>query len=239
MKLPLVVANWKMNPATLKEAKELFAGAEKIAETKCEVVVCPPFLFVPFGKKATLGAQDCFFKNPATGKGSFTGEISPSMLKDLGCRYVILGHSERRSVLKETGSQINQKMKAALSAGLTPILCVGEEKKEGASEVIKEQLLEGLEGVSVRKEVVIAYEPLFAIGTGKACEVDLAAKRRVFIRSVLSKMGSKYGDIPVLYGGSVDEKNCINYIEEARFDGLLVGGASLKPEKFKKIVERI
>ncbi len=239
MKKTLVVANWKMNPASLKEAKDLFAESKKIRNSNCRVVVCPPFPYLAFGKGVLLGAQNCFCKDPVTGKGPFTGETSPSMIKDLGCEYVIVGHSERREILGEKEEEINGKIKSVISAGLSPILCVGEKKEEGATGEIKKQLKEGLKGVSSTKKVIIAYEPLFAIGTGKPCDVDLAAKRRVFIRSVLSKISSASKNLPVLYGGSVDEKNCRRYIEEGGFEGLLVGGASLKPEKFKKIVDKL
>lgn len=234
MKNVFVVANWKMNPSTVKEAEGLFQEVEKFKKENCQVVICPPSPFLYLGKKSVLGSQDCFFEK----KGAFTGEVSPSMLKSMGCLYVILGHSERRRFFKEENEDINRKIKGSIAAGLTPILCVGEDDSSDASTKIKNQITEGLKGVPLKK-VIIAYEPLSAIGTGKPYDINLAAKRRVFIRSILSKIDSKNQDIPVLYGGSVNEKNCKKYIEEAQFEGLLVGGASLKPEKFKKILENL
>jgi len=239
MKLPLVVANWKMNPASLKEARELFECVGEMGEVNCEVVVCPPFPFIPFGEKVTLGAQNCFCKDLPTFEGSFTGEVSPSMLRDLGCEYVIVGHSERRTVLGERDENINAKVGAAVFADLTPILCVGEEDEKEGGEKVKKQIEEGLKGVSSLEKVVVAYEPLFAIGTGKPCSIDLATERKDLIKEALSGIAPESEGVPVLYGGSVDENNCREYIEEAGFNGLLVGGASLKKEKFRKIVKKL
>ncbi len=232
----LVVANWKMNPRTLKEAKEIARASDDK-----RVVVCPPFIFLEevkrTVKKGKVGAQNCFWERGGK-KSSFTGEVSPGMLKDIGCKYVIVGHSERRTVLKEEAKVIKMKVKAVLAEKMTPILCVGEKKeKESAPEEIKKQLKEALQGVPL-KNVIIAYEPVFAIGTGKACPVDLAEKRKLFIKSFLAKIRKKGEDIPVLYGGSVDGKNASSYVK-AGFDGLLVGGASTKPGEFERILKKV
>lgn len=219
---PLIVANWKMNPPALKGAKLLFdsigRGIKNIKNA--EVVICPPFPFIS-GLKSDilnlkLGGQDCFWED----KGAFTGEVSAFMLKSLGCHYVIVGHSERRKYFNETDRTVNKKIKAALENGLKPILCV-----ENVLQVKK-----GLKGV-LRKEfknLIIAYEPVFAIGTGKPCSPEKAERMRREIKSVIN--------VPVLYGGSVNSQNAGDYVKEAKFQGLLVGGASLNPQEFAKIV---
>lgn len=203
---PLIVANWKMNPSTLEEAKVIF---NQIKNTGA--VICPPFIYLSALK--ANGAQDCFWENPPTGGGAFTGEISPQMLKNLGVEYVILGHSERRKYQKETNGTVGKKLKAAISAGLKPILCVDK-----ISQLPKD----------IKEGFIIAYEPLFAIGAGKACPPETAEKIRVSIKKIVN--------LPVLYGGSVNSQNARGYIKEAHFDGLLVGGASLKSQEFIDIV---
>lgn len=210
----LIVANWKMNPATLKGAKLLFDAVRKgIKNIKgVEVVICPPSLYIPKIQntkyKIQVGAQNCFWEQ----KGAYTGEISPAMLKNLGCQYVIIGHSERRKYFKETNEMISKKLKAVLMAGLKPILCIDK--------------LSQLKGVS--KNTIVAYEPLFAIGTGRPCSIEKAKKIRKRINNNF-----------VLYGGSVNSQNAEDYIEKAGFQGLLIGGASLNPKEFIKIVKNI
>jgi triosephosphate isomerase len=212
----LIIANWKMNPVSLKEAEKLFKEIEKNTKgiKKSEIVVCPPFVFLSSFEPSSikLGGQDC----SAQEKGAFTGETSPLMLKDLGCQYVILGHSERRKYQQETDEIVNAKIKTALAFGLIPILCIDN----------MEQLKESLNGLPVQ-QVIIAFEPVWAIGTGKACSAEEAAKMRTEIQGFV-------GNVPVLYGGSVNAQNCRDYID-AGFQGLLVGGASLKPEEFAGI----
>lgn len=216
----LIIANWKCNPATLTEARRLFnsikKGIKKFKNT--ETAICPPFVFLPLltsktqNPKPKLGGQDCFWEK----SGAFTGEISPKMLKNLGCEYVIIGHSERRKYQKETDEMINKKTKAALNSGLKPILCIEN----------LFQLKRRLKGIS--KKVIIAYEPVFAIGTGRPCPPEKAKKMRDKI---------KYP--AVLYGGSVNSQNAVNYVKEAGFQGLLVGGASLNPKEFVAIAKNI
>ncbi|OGZ18790.1 MAG: triose-phosphate isomerase [Candidatus Nealsonbacteria bacterium RBG_13_42_11] len=210
---PLIIANWKCHPTTLIEAKGLFNSVKKgIKDLKnVEIVICPPFVFLPF-LKSKIGSQDCFWGE----SGAFTGEISPKMLKNLGCEYVIIGHSERRRYQKETDEIINKKLKAAISSGLKPILCI-----ESLA-----QLKKGLKGIA--KKVIIAYEPVFAIGTGKPCSPEKARKMRKAIKYPV-----------VLYGGSVNSQNAVNYIKEAGFQGLLVGGASLNPKEFIALAKNI
>jgi triosephosphate isomerase (TIM) len=228
---PLIVANWKCNPVTLKKAKTLFdsvgKGIKNIKNT--ETVVCPPFVYLSELKKMKggrskikLGGQDVFWENT----GAYTGEISPEMLKDSGAQYVIIGHSERRKYQKETDEAINKKLKAALSAGLKAILCI-----DNLSQIKKD--LNGLTG-NLLLNLVIAYEPIFAIGTGKACSVERAEKMRMSIKEKLSKK-----NIPVLYGGSVNSQNAASYLKKGGFQGLLIGGASLKIEEFSEIIRRV
>lgn len=242
MSKPIIVANWKCNPATQKEAELLFNSVKKgaLKIKKAEAVICPPFIYLGtiYKRQATgikLGAQNCFWENPPTGGGAFTGEISPRMLRDLGCSYVILGHSERRRYQRESDRDINKKLIAALKGGLKVILCVGEnesENKKGKTfEVIKNQLKKDLKLIS-NFNGSVAYEPVWAIGTGKSCRVQDAKKVNTFIKKILGKK------TPVLYGGSVNSQNAGDYIKNAGFNGLLVGGASLKPKEFLEIIKK-
>jgi triosephosphate isomerase len=190
-----------------------------------------------------MGAQDCFWE----GKGAFTGEVSPSMLKDIGCEYVIVGHSERRIYFKETDDVINKKIKKAAETGLVSILCIGEtgqERKNNETEVVlKKQITSGLEGVSEKKisEIVIAYEPIWAIGTGISCDTNEAKKAGLFIKSVISDLYNEKvaENMAILYGGSVSKENSSDYIKKAGMNGLLVGGASLRPDEFIDIVKSV
>lgn len=197
----LIVANWKENPLSAKEAEAIISEMPQ----REDVVVCPPHPFLYLGEKVTLGAQDCSAKM----EGSFTGEVSAGMLKSLGCRYVIIGHSERRA-LGEDKETVDKKIEMALSAEITPIVCISS-----------------VEEIPLEKKIIIAYEPLSAIGTGNAYPFSEAKKKR-------KEIGE---DVTVLYGGSVDEENVSEYID-AGFDGVLVGGASLDPLKFNQIIKR-
>ena len=224
---PLIVANWKMNPQNLQGAKLLFDSvANGIKNLKnVEIVICPPFLYILNLKSQILnlklGAQDCFWEE----KGAFTGEVSPKMLKDLGCDYVILGHSERRKYLKETDEMINKKIKAALKSDLTPILCIENisQLKKGTKDLLRKE----------QKKLIIAYEPVFAIGTGKPCTPEKAKEMKTAIKKIIDK------DIPIIYGGSVNSQNATDYIKMAGFQGLLVGGASLDSEEFIKLAKNV
>ncbi len=239
---PLIVANWKLNPATQKEAEELCESIKKAAKD-AGAVICPPFVYLPLLKGVTLGAQDVFFE----GKGAFTGEISPAQLKDLNVEYVVVGHSERRKYFNETDQVVNKKLKAVLEAGLKPIFCIGETKEEmdggKKAEVLTRQITEGLKDVTrdQLKNVVIAYEPVWAIGTGENCSVDETMQSAMLIRKILADLYSRESadDAIILYGGSVNSKNSQLYLKEAGVQGLLVGGASLKPEEFNAICQTI
>ncbi|RJQ28583.1 triose-phosphate isomerase [Candidatus Parcubacteria bacterium] len=229
----LLIANWKLNPLTLPEAIRLGR-----AEDKKGVVISPPFPFVgAVGKAlryAALGAQDAFWESPPAGGGPYTGEVSPAMLKKLGVRYVILGHSERRRWLGETDKMINRKVRAAMAAGLKVILCVGEPKevrRRGigrAMAYVKNQLRADLKGA--RGSLVIAYEPIWAIGTGKPDNPKETVEIARFIKRFVRPRPR------VLYGGSVTSRNTKNFLQYKDIDGALVGGASLKAVEFKKII---
>lgn len=254
----LIVGNWKMNPVSVKEAKNLAESVRKevsrFKNNNVEVVICPPSIWLGFlapflsndsRKKALLkmGGQDAFWET----KGAYTGEVSAAMLKNLGCQYVILGHSERRRYFQESDQLINEKVKAALKSGLEVILCVGEQEKEdeGSDDVslaIKDQLEADLEGVSASKidDVTIAYEPVWAIGTGQPCSPHQAMEAALFIRKILTRLYSrKTADkTRVLYGGSVTSRNAVDYLNDLQMNGLLIGGASLKADEFIKIIEK-
>ncbi|MBI3589261.1 MAG: triose-phosphate isomerase [Candidatus Liptonbacteria bacterium] len=240
----LIVANWKMNPSSESEAIQLAKASDEKG-----VVVCPPFPFLGAVKnalrKADLGAQDVFWQNPIPG-GAFTGEVSISMLKKIGASYVILGHSERRNYLGETDEIINQKVKSALAFGLKVILCVGESlstRREGLSQAesfVKNQITKDLKGIPSSvissKSLVIAYEPIWAIGTGKADKPEDSASMAAYIKDFLKPKTSNLKP-NVLYGGSVTSLNAARIFEHQEIDGALVGGASLKTEEFKKIIK--
>src|SRR3989344_3849481 len=264
----LVIANWKTNPKTAREAVLLAHAVEKSVRhvsRKVEVVLAPPFPFLSLityhssrhygarlahsaGGTFKLGAQDVFWERG----GAYTGEVSASQLKSLGVSYVIVGHSERRSPLTgggETSEMVRKKMTAVLKTGMRAVLCVGEEerKKETAfPPLVREELHEGLRGVnkSLLRNLIVVYEPPWAISSHKHAKPDTA--QNVFEMSILIRrelvhlIGKKRAmRTPILYGGSVDEKNAVLFVREGRVDGLLVGGASLHPKNFIGIVRSI
>lgn len=240
----IIIANWKMNPISEAEAIRLAKSSDEK-----NVVICPPFPFLGAVKnvlrKADLGAQDVFWQNPLPG-GAYTGEVSIGMLKKIGVTHVILGHSERRNYLAETDEMINEKLKSAIAFGLKVILCVGESlsiRREGLSSAesfVKSQLAKDLKNTSNLKplsaNLTIAYEPIWAIGAGKADKPEDSAKMAAFIKDFLKT--KTYNLNPrVLYGGSVTSANSERIFEHEEIDGALVGGASLKSEDFKKIIK--
>ena len=243
---PLIAANWKMHK-TNQEAKAFMAELlPKIAELKdVDVLVCPPFTLINAvdqgreGSQVLLGAQNMYFEE----KGAFTGEVSPAMLKDLSCEFVILGHSERRWVFGESDELINKKVLAAFSKGLIPVLCVGEKLEEReknlTDQVILNQLEKNLKGVSEQhlRGIVIAYEPVWAIGTGKNATTKDAKDAIALIREFIhSRYGSETAaKVRILYGGSVKPENISTYMEQDGIDGALVGGASLEADSFAKL----
>lgn len=252
MRKKIVCGNWKMN-TTKKEAVKLTSDIEGgLKDIDIEVVVCPPFVYLEVVKNALskvnptlsekcgvkLGAQNCFFEE----NGAFTGEISPTQLAEF-CSYVILGHSERRQFLKETDEDISKKVKGALNAGLFPIVCLGETKEEKAEgrrdEVIKRQVSQAIEGLPKEEasNLVLAYEPVWAIGTGEVCDVSLAASAIKIIRGIIDKHFGFAQNISVLYGGSVSSSDVEEFAREKEVDGALVGAKSLDAEEFIKIVK--
>lgn len=255
MNKKLIVANWKMNPKTLKEAEELFRFVgQGIREIKnVEVVVCPPFPYLTNlkteGGSLRLGAQNCHFEQ----EGAYTGEVSAGILKDIGCAYVIVGHSERKQYFGETNEIINKKLKAALRAELKPILCAGEDARDSFDSKghwtheldpkVKEDMIAVFAGIPKSKvqEIAIAYEPVWAIGTGNPATPDDVLSAKIFIQKIMSDVyGRKIVEsLRVLYGGSTDAKNAASFMQDGQVDGLLVGGASLDGEEFVEMVKSI
>ncbi len=242
-----IVANWKMNVGTresiaLARSVLLVLRGKKVIPS---LVVCPPFTALSEVRKivarshVALGAQDASWE----AQGNFTGEISLRMLAEHGVTHVIVGHSERRRVLGETDEMVGKKFAAVLAGGLTPILCVGETKAEReageAEAVVRRQLTSALRAAgTVRKAIWIAYEPVWAIGTGVSAEPADAVKMHSAIRSMIADiLPSLKNQVTVLYGGSVDPKNAYAFLREQEVDGVLVGGASVKANQFAEIVQ--
>lgn len=255
-KKTLIVANWKMNPVSKKEVSRLLDSVKNEINSleKTEIVFAPPFVYLSkislsIKKQFSLAAQDCFWEN----KGAYTGEISSAMLKDLGCQYVIVGHSERKKNFNETEEVVNRKIKAVLKNRLNPIVCIGEELRDSFDSqgrpinemnlVVGDQIEKSLIGISEARlrDIVIAYEPVWAIGTGISCLSDDAMKAMLFIKKTISKLYSRSAaeKVRILYGGSVNSKNAAEYIKEAGFNGLLIGSASLNASEFVKIVKNV
>jgi triosephosphate isomerase len=247
LRKPIIVGNWKMNKLT-SEAVELAREVKNRVGTIAdkEIVLCPPFTVLSSVKQVIedsslkLGAQNMHWEV----RGAYTGEVSPMMLKDIGCSYVIIGHSERRRYFGETNETVNKKTRIAFSTGLIPIVCVGEtlrEREKGETlRVIEEQVKAGLSGLTREesKGLVVAYEPVWAIGTGKTATLDQAEQAQRFIRKLLVQMFGEENaqEIRILYGGSIDPGNISTLMSCENVDGGLVGGASLNVESFVKIV---
>ena len=239
----LIVANFKMNqtPSETSEYISKILNLEK--NFKSGVIICPPFTSIYLfteklkNSKIKIGAQNCFFKDC----GAYTGEISPKMLKDSGVQYVILGHSERRTYFNESNEIINQKIKAAIANGLSVIFCVGENETERnkniQNEIIINQIKESLKGIDNQeiKNIIIAYEPVWAIGTGKAISPIEADNMCKFIKDFINK-NYNYNQTKVLYGGSVKNENAKDLFKIPNIDGALIGGASLDADEFAKII---
>jgi triosephosphate isomerase len=249
MRKIVIAGNWKMNN-DLTQSEKLIVELKNLLQNEkpnCDVIVCPPFtsLFEASkllkGSQIKLGAQNMHFEE----SGAFTGEVSASMLKSAGCEYVILGHSERRTIFGETDELINKKIKKALSAGLKPIFCVGEileERETGiTNDVVKRQILNGLTGITEAemKNIIIAYEPVWAIGTGKTATPAQAQEVHEFIRDLIEIEYSleTANDVTIQYGGSVKPDNAKELISQRDIDGALVGGACLKADSFLGIIK--
>ena len=246
MRLPFIAGNWKMNTTTTEAERLVLEMIEKIDRIEgVEKVLCPPFVSLVAinmmlqNSSLKMGAQNMYFET----EGAYTGEISPLMISEL-CEFVILGHSERRWYFGETDEIVNKKVKAAFTNKLKPILCVGERLEENEAdkteEVINRQVTAALNNIEPVYNLVIAYEPVWAIGTGKAASGEQAAATIQFIREVLVKLWNKSiaQDLRILYGGSVTGANIAEFISHPEIDGALVGGASLKAGEFVSIVEQ-
>ncbi len=246
----IIVANWKLNPDSPREARELFLKIKRTVSKlkRVETIICPPAIFLPGLEKArgaaknlALGGQDAF---PAL-DGAWTGQISPAMIRKSGARYLILGHSEKRA-LGESNEVVNQKLKLALAQGLKVILCVGEQTRDAQGhylQTIKTQLLTALEKVprKLGSQIIIAYEPVWAIGDA-AKFADTPAgflEQAIYIRKILSIWIEQKAamQVPVLYGGSVDAKNALGFLADGQADGLLVGRSSLRADIFGEILK--
>lgn len=248
MRTPIIAGNWKMHK-NITEAVDLAANVANAAAPleDIEVVIAPPFTalsrvaeILPAGGPVQLAAQNCYCEN----QGAYTGEIAPCMLVDAGCSHVILGHSERRRLFGESNELINRKTHAALNAGLKVILCIGETLEERESgrmfDVLKDQTAEGLKGLTAGQmaEIVIAYEPVWAIGTGRTASSEQAEEAHSFVRGLIAGLfdRSTSEQVRILYGGSVKPDNIDGLMAQQNVDGALVGGASLKADDFARIM---
>lgn len=258
-----IIANWKMNPPTLKKAEQIFLDVLSNLPQKrnIKLILCPPFVWLPnlilkyqnmgglqHRNKIVFGVQNIFWEKE---KGAFTGEISAAMVKNLGGKYVIIGHSERREYFNETDEIVNRKLKAAFDYKLNPILCIGEKERERdefgravlPTKIIQNQLEIALKDVSKNniKSLIIAYEPRWAIGTGFADSPENTFETTLFIKRILTQMFTKKiaQKIAILYGGSVNAINAPLFLKRGGVDGLLIGGASLNSKEFIKILQLV
>jgi len=238
-----IIFNWKCNPETLVRAKRFLQLAAKTSFNGFEIVICPPFPYIgqlkAMGFKLKIGAQNCFWEPKI---GPFTGEVSPMILKNMGCKYVILGHSERKRVFNETEETINKKLKAVLSVGIQPILFFGElvlmTKIEAEKEIVRQlkTLLMGIDKKFLTK-ILFVYEPAFSVSTqgGKLLSSEEVEEKQIFIKKHLN---NKFNFKPVvLYGGSVDGNNIKNYLKETKIDGVVIGQASINLKKLERVVK--
>ncbi len=249
MRKPIIAGNWKMNN-TVEESIELTNAIKRgLYDIEAvEIVLCPPFTSLSnvnemlVDTNIELGAQDCYWQN----SGAYTGEVAPKMLKSAGCKYVIIGHSERRAMFGETNETVNKKVLAALQEGLNPIMCVGERLEERESNktfgVVRGHIEGGLKNIKIEnmQNLVIAYEPVWAIGTGRNATPAQAEEVHNFIRKLLGKLYDKATSeiVRIQYGGSVKPDNIEGIMNEEDVDGALVGGASLKADSFVEIVRK-
>ncbi len=248
MRRALIAGNWKMNldrEGAEQLVRALVEGAKDVTDR--DILVCPPFPLIPAvftvvkGSNVWLGAQNMYYEK----KGAFTGEVSADMLKSVGAEWVILGHSERRHIFNEDDVLINKKVKSAIEQGLKPILCVGElleEREAGKTEeVVRRQVVEGLKDLSEEdiKKLTIAYEPVWAIGTGKTATPEDADSIHSLVRDILKDLYSSEisENMRILYGGSVKPENIDSLMAKENIDGALVGGASLKADSFLRIIK--
>lgn len=251
MKKLYIAGNWKMNTDADQAVELITEITDKLSKSfindNIKIIVCPPFINIPLVadalqgcKKIELGAQNCHYE----AKGAFTGEVSIPMLKYFGCKYCIVGHSERRQYFNEANQFINLKIKALLNEKVNPILCIGETLQERRSkmtfDVLKKQLDESLEGITddSMKNIIIAYEPIWAIGTGVTATSEQINETHNYLRNYFVEKYPNAGkDVAIQYGGSVNEKNALEIFSIDNVNGALIGGASLKAEQFMNIIE--
>jgi len=247
MRRRVIAGNWKMNK-TIADARGFFAAFSPLVEdaTYCDIVIAPPFISIPAAvesaknTKISIGGQNLYWEK----EGAFTGEVSPAMLKESGCCYVVIGHSERRQIFGETDEMVAKKTKAALAGGLIPIVCVGEtlaEREAGRTERVCESQLSNGPGALTAEEfsrILMAYEPVWAIGTGRTATPEIAAASHRYLRQCVAKRFSEEqaAALRILYGGSVKPENIQGLMAQEELDGALVGGASLDPKSFAAIV---
>lgn len=247
MRTPVIAGNWKLYKNS-REARDLINGMMSLVKdtSGVEIIIAPVFTVLTSvadaisGTNIHLAAQNCFWEE----EGAFTGEVSPKMLRDAGCTHVIIGHSERRQYFGETDETVNRKIRAALAGGLTVLFCIGETLEEREADktfvVLKKQLVAGLAGLTREQlaQVIVAYEPVWAIGTGRTASDAQAQEAHSFIRESLSGLYEQETatKVRILYGGSVKPENIKGLMSQPDIDGALVGGASLKPESFAAIV---
>ncbi|MCX5783412.1 MAG: triose-phosphate isomerase [Elusimicrobia bacterium] len=246
---PLIAGNWKMHNGIGESVELAKLIKQGVGKSAAEVLIAPSYISLKevcravAGSKVFIAAQDCCWED----KGAFTGAVSPSQIKDAGCTHVILGHSEKRKIFGDTDEIINKKIKAALSHGLVPIFCVGETLAERESSktcsVLKEQIVKGLSGFTAEQlsSLIIAYEPVWAIGTGKTATPEQAQETHQYIRKLAGELfGESFSaELRILYGGSVKPENIDGIMAQPDVDGTLVGGESLKAERFLRIVNFI
>ncbi|OEF99697.1 triose-phosphate isomerase [Vulcanibacillus modesticaldus] len=245
MRTPIIAGNWKMNK-TIEETKEFIAALKDFSLENVDAVLCVPYtslgiLREQLNNKIKIGSQNIHWEE----NGAFTGEISPLMLKELGVEYAIIGHSERREMFGETDETVNRRVHAAFKHGITPIVCVGEKLEEREAgktkDVVKEQTEKAIANLSSEqvKKLVVAYEPIWAIGTGKTSSAEDANEVIGYIRKVIANQYDSQvaNEVRIQYGGSVKPENIRSFLSQPEIDGALVGGASLKPESFMALVE--
>ncbi len=245
MRKKIIVGNWKMNK-TIAETKEFVAAIDPYVHHEADFGIATPYLDLPEANKAKnliVAAENCHFKD----SGAYTGEVSVPMLEEIGIKWCIIGHSERRTMFGDTDETVNLKAKRLIAAGMNPIVCIGETEQQfdagKTEEVIRNQLqgsLKELDPKDVAK-LVVAYEPIWAIGTGKSADKDIAEKCCKLIRTVISEMyGQETGEaVRIQYGGSVKPTNIKEYMAQPDIDGALIGGASLKVDSFKEIIDAL
>ncbi len=249
MKKKIIVGNWKMNPTNLIDAKKIVSSVNKLSTklNNTDVVLCPPFIYLPkliSNKKnnnVSFGAQNSYSEE----RGSYTGEVSPTMLKEFGVKYVIIGHSERRA-MGETDEIVSKKIALAIDTGLKPILCVGESEHDSQGvylDTLKNQIKMSLDKVQKKyiSEIIIAYEPIWAIGAKEPMSTSVINEMVIFVKKVVSDMyGHENGiSIPVLYGGSVSFRNASDIVANGGVNGLLVGRESVNPEGFVELLKAV